>query len=44
MNSKIRGRCGFSRTLTVRPAPEGAPTEADSWSAQSHPPNYWADT
>jgi len=23
---------------TVRPAPEGASTEADSWSAQSHPP------
>jgi len=30
MNSKIRGRCGFSRTETVRLAPEGAPTEADS--------------
>jgi len=29
---------------TVRPAPEGALTEADSWPAQSHPPNYWADT
>ncbi|PIX18167.1 MAG: hypothetical protein COZ70_15600 [Deltaproteobacteria bacterium CG_4_8_14_3_um_filter_51_11] len=33
MNSKIRGRCGFSRTGIVRSAPEGAPTEADSWSA-----------
>jgi len=33
MSSKIRGRCGFSRTETFRSAPEGAPTEADSWSA-----------
>ncbi|PIX20023.1 MAG: hypothetical protein COZ70_05860 [Deltaproteobacteria bacterium CG_4_8_14_3_um_filter_51_11] len=30
---KIRGRCGFSRTETVCPAPKGAPTEADYWSA-----------
>jgi len=28
--SKIRGRCGFSRTEIVRRAPEGAPTEPDS--------------
>jgi len=33
MSSKIRGRCGFSRSGAVRSAPEGAPTEADSWSA-----------
>jgi len=35
---ELKGMCGFSRMGTVRPAPEGAPTEADSWSAQSHPP------
>ena len=33
MNSRTRGRCGFSRTGTMHPAHEGAPTDPDSWSA-----------
>jgi len=33
MSLKIRGRCGFSRTGTLRPAPEDGRAEADFWPA-----------
>jgi len=33
MISKIRGRCGFIRTVIVGRAPEGAPTGTAFWSA-----------
>jgi len=33
MSLKIRGRCGFSLTGTLRPAPEDARAEADCWPA-----------